>query len=87
MASLRQRLDGLERVSPDRKSVYEMSDQELIVGMGLSKDATDEEVDAHIRKVLRSRSPPATCLAPAHDDAATPPRRLMTNDHNDESTS
>ena len=85
MATLRQRLDGLERVSPERKSVYEMSDQQLIVGMGLPRETTVEEAVAHIReKRMLARATPTVCPAPAPGDA-TPSRHTTTGDHNDES--
>ncbi len=85
MATLRQRLDGLERSSPERKSVYEMSDEELIVGMGLPRGTTAEEAVAHIREqrmLARATATASPAPAPAN---ATPSRHATTGDHDDES--
>ena len=77
MATLRQRLDDLEQRSPDRRSVYEMSDQELIVGMGLPPGTSNAEAVAYIVNCrLLSRSPTAGAASAQAD-----------TDHNEGSTS
>ena len=83
MASLRQRLDDIERKSPERKSVYEMTDEELIVGIGLPRGTTVEDACAHIREE-RMLARATACPTTAPGDA-TPSRHTTTGDHNNES--
>lgn len=47
-STLERRIAALEQAR-SRKSVHEMTDEELLVAIGLRPDATEEEIHAHLR--------------------------------------
>jgi hypothetical protein len=57
MTAIRTRLDRLEsELSPAGRSVYELTDAELLVAMGLPPDATKEQQDARLTEILGRRT-------------------------------
>ena len=77
MALLLRRLEHLERESPDRRSVYEMTDAELHVSMGLSPNATDDEINAHIHKLSGQMRSVRALVMPEQPDPAVIIERLI----------
>lgn len=50
MATVRQRIDHLESRRDAKLNVYELTDAELLVRMGLPADATEVQIEAHFAK-------------------------------------
>ena len=55
MATLKARLDALE-VRPRTKSVYEMTDAELLDGLGYPRDISDAELCERMTKAREEKS-------------------------------
>ena len=54
MATLKARLDALE-VRPRTKTVYEMTDDELLDGLGYPRDISDAELCERMTKARKAR--------------------------------
>ena len=55
MATLKARLDALE-VRPRTKTVYEMTDDELLDGLGYPRDVSDAELCDRMTKARKEKS-------------------------------
>jgi hypothetical protein len=77
MATLRTRLDLLERALPDGRSVYELSDAELLVSVVLPPNATIDEIDDYVRKLLVSRGAASVVIDSGRRGGELPIERLL----------
>ena len=77
MAPLRTRLDLLERALPDGRSVYELSDAELNVSVGLPPNPTTDEIDKFVSKLLASRRAASVVIDSGRPSGELPIERLL----------